>query len=64
MSEIVRTKIIGIQMVIELTGDIAGMEDMTPINRKYTLAILVYCKSKASEDKIRFTDKKVIPRVL
>jgi len=34
MSEMVKTKIIGTQIVTELTGDIAGIEDMIPMNKK------------------------------
>ena len=36
------TKMIGTQMVAELTGDICGIEDKIPIKRKYRFAILVY----------------------
>ena len=34
MSEMVKTKIMGTQIVTELTGDIAGIEDMIPMNKK------------------------------
>jgi len=34
ISEMVRTKMIGTQMVTELTGDMAGIEDMIPMNKK------------------------------
>jgi len=48
MIEIERTIEIGAHIVTELTGDIAGIDESTPMNKKYTLAILVYCNKSAS----------------
>lgn len=63
MREIVRTKMIGIQIVTELTGEIAGIEDIIPMNKKYTFAILVYCNRRASKNQNNFTDKEIIPSI-
>ncbi len=63
MIEIESTNNIGTQIVAELTGEMAGIDDNIPMNKKYTLAILVYCNKIASKLNLKITDQKIIPSV-